>query len=182
EPKDQMHAMLEAIEPELPSHKPRYLMGVGAPEDLVEGVARGVDMFDVVLPTRIARNGTLLTRSGRVNLRNAKHAVQDAPADPDCMCPTCKQFSVAYLHHLFRCEELLVYRLATMHNLWFMTTLMTDIRESILGKRFQAFRDEFHSRYQPSDALVAEVQRAKRRGTTVRSNSPVLARNGSIDG
>src|SRR6185312_13792153 len=94
EPKEQMHAMLDVLETELPADRPRYLMGVGAPEDLVEGVARGVDMFDVVLPTRIARNSSLLTRRGRVNLRNAQYALRDAPADPDCACTVCRSYSV----------------------------------------------------------------------------------------
>jgi queuine tRNA-ribosyltransferase len=162
EPKEQMHAMLEVLEPELPSDRPRYLMGVGAPEDLVEGVARGIDMFDVVLPTRIARNGSLLTRQGRVNLRNAQYARQDAPADLTCACPTCKVYSVAYLHHLFHCEELLAYRLATMHNLWFMTALIADIRQSILDGRFGAFRAEFHAGYRPPNQDVAVLQRTRR--------------------
>jgi queuine tRNA-ribosyltransferase len=162
EPKEQMHAMLEVLEPELPADRPRYLMGVGAPEDLVEGVARGIDMFDVVLPTRIARNGSLLTRRGRVNLRNAQYALRDAPADPDCACTVCRTYSVAYLHHLFRCEELLVYRLATIHNLWFMTNLIADIRRSILEHRFSAFREEFHAAYRSPNQEVAEQQRARR--------------------
>ena len=162
EPKDQMHAMLDMLEPELPPDRPRYLMGVGAPEDLVEGVARGIDMFDVVLPTRIARNGSLLTRLGRVNLRNAQHARNDAPADPMCACPTCRVYSVAYLHHLFHCEELLAYRLATIHNLWFMTTLIADIRQSILDGRFGNFREEFHAGYRPPNQEVAAQQRARR--------------------
>jgi len=162
EPKPQMHAMLEAVEPELPRHKPRYLMGVGAPEDLVEGVARGVDMFDVVLPTRIARNGTLLVRTGRLNLRNAANAGRDMPIEAACGCPTCRTFSVAYLHHLYRCEELLVYRLATLHNIWFMTHLMSEIRQSILDNRFSAFREDFHLHYRPPDAEAAEEQRSRR--------------------
>jgi queuine tRNA-ribosyltransferase len=135
---------------------------VGAPEDLVEGVARGVDMFDVVLPTRIARNGSLLTRRGRVNLRNAQYGLRDAPPDPDCTCSVCRTYTIAYLHHLFHCEELLAYRLATIHNLWFMTTLIADIRRSILANRFGAFRDEFHATYRPPDQAVAVQQRAQR--------------------
>jgi len=173
EPKEQMHAMLEALDPELPRDKPRYLMGVGAPEDLVEGVARGVDMFDVVLPTRIARNGTLLTRSGRVNLKNAEHAGRDEPIDGTCRCPTCQGYAIGYLHHLFRCEELLVYRLATMHNLWFMTHLMEDIRTSILEHRFAQFRRSFHAAYIPPDAAVAEDQRAKRRAKNIATTNMV---------
>jgi queuine tRNA-ribosyltransferase len=163
ESKQEMHATLEALDPELPADRPRYLMGVGAPEDLVECVARGVDMFDVVLPTRIARNGTLLVRTGRVNLKNASHALRDEPIEPGCNCPTCRDFSLAYLHHLYRCEELLVYRLATLHNIWFMTHLISDIRASIIEGRFAIFRDEFHRRYRPPDAEVAREQRARRR-------------------
>jgi queuine tRNA-ribosyltransferase len=174
EPKGQMHAMLEVLEPELPASRPRYLMGVGAPEDLVEGVARGVDMFDVVLPTRIARNGTLLSRDGRINLRNAKRAVDDRPADPGCRCPTCKRFTVAYLHHLFHCEELLGYRLATMHNLWFMTDLIKDIRGSIMEDRFEAFRREFHLRYQAPDQAAAAEQRARRHAAPRRDAVPAI--------
>jgi queuine tRNA-ribosyltransferase len=163
EPKAEMHAMLEAIGPELPVDRPRYLMGVGAPEDLIEGVARGIDMFDVVLPTRIARNGSLLTRAGRVNLRNAHYRVRDEPADPTCSCATCSRYSVAYLHHLFRCEELLAYRLATYHNLWFMTNLMSEVRQSILEQRFETFRRQFHDQYRPPNAEVAAEQRERRR-------------------
>jgi queuine tRNA-ribosyltransferase len=163
EPKREMHAMLEALHPELPADRPRYLMGVGAPEDLVEGVARGVDMFDVVLPTRIARNGALLTRSGRINLKNAQYARRDVPADPSCGCPTCTGYSIAYLHHLYRCEELLVYRLATIHNLWFMTHLMASLRASIVDGTFTAFRERFHAEYRPPDAQAAGEQRARRR-------------------
>ncbi|HWE61045.1 MAG TPA: tRNA guanosine(34) transglycosylase Tgt [Chloroflexota bacterium] len=166
ESKQEMHAMLEALEPELPADRPRYLMGVGAPEDLVEGVARGIDMFDVVLPTRIARNGTLLARTGRVNLKNAANALRDEPIEPGCGCPTCRGYSLAYLHHLYRCEELLVYRLATIHNIWFMTHLIADIRDSIMKGRFAAFRDEFHQRYRSPDPEVARLQRTRRRLST----------------
>jgi queuine tRNA-ribosyltransferase len=176
EPKEQMHAMLDVLEAELPADRPRYLMGVGAPEDLVEGVARGVDMFDVVLPTRIARNGSLLTRRGRVNLRNAQHALRDAPPDPDCACTVCRTYTVAYLHHLFHCEELLAYRLATIHNLWFMTTLIADIRRSILAHRFGAFREEFHATYRPPDQAVAAQQRAHRAGRRARTHEDEIDR------
>jgi queuine tRNA-ribosyltransferase len=181
ESKPDMHAMLDALEPELPGDRPRYLMGVGAPEDIVEGVARGIDMFDVVLPTRIARNGTLLTRHGRVNLRNAGHGLDDSPPDPRCACPTCKQFSVAYLHHLFRCEELLAYRLATMHNIWFMTTLIADIRASIVEGTFQAFREQFHDRYRPPDPLVAVEQRSRRRRMTANDGASITGDDRGID-
>jgi queuine tRNA-ribosyltransferase len=117
----------------------------------------------VVLPTRIARNGSLLTRHGRVNLRNAQYRLRDEPADPTCGCSTCTCYSVAYLHHLFRCEELLAYRLATYHNLWFMTHLMSEIRQSIIEQRFADFRRRFHEAYRPPDAAAAAAQRARRR-------------------
>jgi len=172
EPKEQMYDTLDALHPELPADRPRYLMGVGAPEDLVEGVARGVDMFDVVLPTRIARNGTLLSRSGRINLRNAQYVLKDVPPDPECCCSTCRRFSVAYLHHLFHCEELLAYRLATIHNLWFMTTLMRDIRASILDNRFEAFRESFHASYRPPDRVAAVAQRTRRQLMQKRERDP----------
>jgi queuine tRNA-ribosyltransferase len=180
ETKARMHAVLEAVEPELPAHRPRYLMGVGAPEDLVEGVARGIDMFDVVLPTRIARNGSLLTRRGRINLRNAGYRVRDEPPDPRCGCATCTGYSVAYLHHLFRCEELLAYRLATYHNVWFMTHLMCDIRQSVIERRFTAFRHQFHEEYQPPDMEVAAEQRARRRAGQA-PRSPVLRAEVELD-
>jgi queuine tRNA-ribosyltransferase len=153
--------LLEASVAELPAEKPRYLMGVGSPEDLVEGVSRGVDLFDCVLPTRLARNGALFTRDGRINIRNARFATLDAPLDPACDCPTCCTFSTGYLHHLFRCEELLAYRLATLHNLRFLLHLMEEIRAAILAGHFAAFADDFRARYRTVDEAVRLEQRER---------------------
>jgi queuine tRNA-ribosyltransferase len=161
EAKDVMHAMIEVVVPLLPSHKPRYLMGVGAPEDLWEGVARGIDMFDVVLPTRIARNGALLTRQGRLNIRNSVHATSTQPIEDGCPCYTCRRFTLAYLHHLFRAEEMLGYRLATLHNLTFMLNLAAEIRQSIVEGRFIQARASFLAAYRPPDETVREEQRAR---------------------
>ncbi len=138
ESKAQMHAMLELLDGLLPADRPRYLMGVGTPEDLVEGVARGVDMFDCVLPTRLARNAGALTRSGRINLRNAAYADDPAPLEADCPCPTCAQFSRAYLHHLVLAKEILAHHLLTVHNLHLMLTIAREIRQAVLAGRFSA--------------------------------------------
>ena len=138
-----MYATLEVTAPLLPADKPRYLMGVGAPEDLVEGVARGIDLFDCVLPTRLARNAALFTRQGRINLRNARFERDPAPAEAGCGCYTCRHFSLAYLHHLFKAEELLGYRLATIHNVHFLLELMREIRGAIAEGRFAAMKEEF---------------------------------------
>jgi queuine tRNA-ribosyltransferase len=145
----------------LPENKPRYLMGVGTPEDIVESVARGVDIFDSSLPTRIARNGTLLTRLGRRNIRNAVFDSMEQPLDTDCDCYTCRTFSAAYLHHLFDCKELLAYRLATIHNITFMSRLMSQIRESIINGTFNSFKDNFIKNYQPTDEQVRLDQKQK---------------------
>ena len=158
ETKAQMHAMLEVLHPLLPRHKPRYLMGVGSPEDLFEGVARGVDQFDCVLPTRIARNGAVFTPDGRINLRKAQYAADPNPIDPDCTCYTCRTFSLAYLRHLVIAKETLVLRLATIHNLHFMLETMRRIRQSILAGTFATVKAEFLARYEP----VAEDQRGKK--------------------
>jgi queuine tRNA-ribosyltransferase len=140
ETKEQMHAVLEVLDPLLPADQPRYLMGVGTPEDLVECVARGVDMFDCVLPTRMARNGGALTRSGRLNLRNARFADDPAPLEPGCTCYTCTHFSRAYLRHLVLANEILGHHLLTLHNLHLMLTIARELREAILEGRFQAYR------------------------------------------
>jgi len=140
ETKEQMHAVLEVLDPLLPAGQPRYLMGVGTPEDLVECVARGVDMFDCVLPTRMARNGGALTRSGRLNLRNARFADDPAPLEPGCTCYTCTHFSRAYLRHLVLANEILGHHLLTLHNLHLMLTIARELREAILEGRFQAYR------------------------------------------
>ncbi len=143
ESKEQMHAVLELLDGLLPHDQPRYLMGVGTPQDLVECVARGVDMMDCVLPTRMARNGGALTRTGRLNLRNACFADDPAPLEPDCSCYTCTHFSRAYLRHLVMADEILGHHLLTLHNLHIMLTLVREIREAILEGRFEAYRESF---------------------------------------
>jgi queuine tRNA-ribosyltransferase len=148
EDKDTRLAMLEVTTPELPVDQPRYLMGVGTPEDLVESVSRGVDMFDCVLPTRNARNGTVLTSYGRLVIKNAEHTWSSQPLDETCGCYTCRHYSRAYLRHLFIAREILAYRLLTMHNLHYYLTLMTEMRQSILQGRFGEFRQEFYRQRQ----------------------------------
>jgi queuine tRNA-ribosyltransferase len=142
---DQQWAMLEVLEPELPKDKPRYLMGVGTPEELWEGVARGVDMFDCVFPTRIARNGTLFTPEGRLVLRNTRYRDDQRPVDHRCGCYTCRTFSRAYLRHLLQTGELLGLRLNSLHNLAHMLTLAAQIRKSIENGRFSEERRAFQA-------------------------------------
>ncbi len=161
EPKKTMLSVLEETAALLPQNKPRYLMGVGSPEDIVEGVSRGVDIFDSALPTRVARNGALFTRLGRVNIKNADYSRTEQPVDPDCDCYTCRTFSAAYLHHLFNARELLAYRLATVHNLTFISRLMREIRENILEGVFDSFKEEFLSNYRPTDEKVRLDQKQK---------------------
>ncbi|MDD5127942.1 MAG: tRNA guanosine(34) transglycosylase Tgt [Dehalococcoidales bacterium] len=161
EPKSATLSMLETTVPLLPENKPRYLMGVGSPEDIVEGVARGIDMFDCALPTRTARNGALLTWEGRRNIDNAVFTEMEAPLMPGCNCYTCRSFSAAYLHHLFKAKELLAYRLATIHNLSFMQSLMERIRNAVLDGTFAEFRKEFRARYKPTDEAVRVTQKQK---------------------
>ncbi len=161
EPKEIMLAMIGETIGSLPKDKPRYLMGVGSPEDLIEGIARGIDMFDCALPTRVARNGALFTARGRINIRNAAYRTQDTPVDPDCDCYTCRTFSAAYLSHLFRAGELLALRLATVHNLRFIGKLMREIRESILNNTFEVFRDNFLSGYETTDEETRVEQKRR---------------------
>jgi queuine tRNA-ribosyltransferase len=149
EPKPQMAAMLEVVEPELPREKPRYLMGVGSPEDLWMGVARGVDLFDCVLPTRLARNAALFTPEGRVNIRARVWAQHHAPLDETCDCDACTRFTAAYLHHLFRADEVLGLRLASVHNLRFLARQMEQIRAAIEQGNFRSAAAEFEARYRP---------------------------------
>jgi queuine tRNA-ribosyltransferase len=148
ESKEQMHATLEVVTPILPADQPRYLMGVGTPEDLIECVARGVDMFDCVLPTRTARNGSALTRTGRINLRNARFADDAAPIEPGCTCYACTHFSRAYVRHLTTANEILGHHLLTVHNLNLMLTIAREIRKSIIEGHFQAYREAFWSDYE----------------------------------
>ena len=143
ETKPLMYEMLEATVPHLPEDQPRYLMGVGTPEDLVEGVDRGIDMFDCVMPTRNARNGTFFTSFGKLSIRNSRYERDSSPLDPACGCYTCKNFTRAYLRHLFNAGEVLALRLGTIHNLFFYLHLMKEIRASIEQGRFKEFKKEF---------------------------------------
>lgn len=146
ESKQQMHDMTEATVAHLPDEQPVYLMGVGTPEDLVEGVWRGVDMFDCVMPTRNARNGTLFTSSGKVVIKNSRHREDQAPVDERCGCYTCRNYSRAYLRHLFVSREILAYHLNTIHNLYYYLNLMQEIREAIEKDSFASFRNDFYGR------------------------------------
>ncbi len=161
EPKTVTLAMTEETAVLLPADKPRYLMGVGSPEDLIESIARGVDIFDSALPTRVARHGAFFTRLGRVNICNAAYSQMELPVDPDCDCYTCRTFSAAYLHHLFSCEELLAYRLATIHNLTFISNLMQKARSAILDGTFSSFKDNFLASYKPTDEWIRLNQKQK---------------------
>lgn len=143
EPKEEMLRILAHTTPQLPAEAPRYLMGVGTPEDLVDGVAAGIDMFDCVMPTRNARNGWLFTRYGDVKIRNARYRDDMAPLDETCGCPTCRQFSRAYLHHLQRTNEILGARLNTLHNLHYYLNLMREMRQAIAAGRFESWRKQF---------------------------------------
>jgi queuine tRNA-ribosyltransferase len=145
EPVEERNAVLDAIEPGMPANRPRYLMGVGTPEDLVESVARGIDMFDCVMPTRHARNGYLFTRHGTLRIRNACYRDDTGPLDPACACYTCQNYSRAYLRHLEQCNEILGARLNSIHNLHYYLDLMAQMRDAIAAGRFAAWRREFHA-------------------------------------
>lgn len=145
EPKEEMHRIMEKIVWQLPQDKPRYLMGVGTPEDLVEGVSQGIDMFDCVMPTRNARNGWLFTRYGDVKIRNSKYKDDLRPLDPTCDCYACKHFTRAYLHHLQKVNEILGARLNTIHNLHYYLHLMQEIRDALDADRFDQWREEFYA-------------------------------------
>ncbi|HZW82970.1 MAG TPA: tRNA guanosine(34) transglycosylase Tgt [Candidatus Deferrimicrobium sp.] len=147
EPKHLMYEVLDYTIPLMPREKPRYLMGVGSPDCLIEGVIRGVDMFDCVLPTRIARNGTVMTSQGKVVIRNAEHTRDMRPLDPNCSCYACQNYSRAYIRHLFKADEILGLRLTTIHNLHFLQDLMKQIRQAIKDESLLAFREEFFARY-----------------------------------
>lgn len=144
EPKEEMHRIMEKIVWQLPEDKPRYLMGVGTPEDLVEGVSQGIDMFDCVMPTRNARNGWLFTRYGDIKIRNSKYKDDLRPLDPTCDCYACKNFSRAYLHHLQKVNEILGARLNTIHNLHYYLHLMQEIRDALDADRFDEWKEEFY--------------------------------------
>ncbi len=145
EPKDEMLKVLDGLAPELPQDRPRYLMGVGKPSDILEAVMRGVDMFDCVMPTRNARNGHLFTSTGVIKIRNAVHRYSDQPLDANCDCYTCQNFSRAYLHHLDKCREILGAQLNTIHNLRYYQNHMAGIRKAIEENRLGAFADEFYA-------------------------------------
>jgi queuine tRNA-ribosyltransferase len=180
EPRDLTQKMIALTVPLLPGNRPRYLMGVGSPEDILFGVEQGIDMFDSVLPTRVARNGSLYTRQGRINIRNTRWKEsglytrqgrinirntrwkESANAvDPACTCYTCSRFSAAYLHHLFRAEELLAYTLATLHNLTFMHNFMMQVKQSISQGNFTSFKEDFLAGYESSNEQVRMAQKQK---------------------
>jgi queuine tRNA-ribosyltransferase len=163
ESKEQLYATLETTVPELPLDRPRYLMGVGTPEDILESVARGIDIFDCVLPTRVARNGGMLTRRGRMNIRNASYADDAMPVEQGCSCYTCQHFSRAYLRHLFKAQEILGLRLATIHNVHFILRLMEQVREAIASGMLTDFKDRFLAQYRTSDQNARFAQLAARR-------------------
>lgn len=147
EPKELMYEMLDFTVPLLPEDKPRYLMGVGSPDDLLEGVIRGIDMFDCVLPTRIARNGTAMTSQGKVVVRNATYAEDFTTLDPECDCYTCQNYTKGYIRHLIKANEILGARLLSIHNLRFLLKLMTDVRQAIMEDRLLDFKAEFFEKY-----------------------------------
>ena len=161
ESKDEMYQATRISAAVLPSEFPRYLMGVGSPEDLVEAVAAGIDMFDCALPTRIARNGALFTPDGRVNVYTAPFRYRDQPVQVGCDCYTCRTFPAAYLHHLFRAKELLAYRLATIHNLRFVLRLMEEMRSAVLDGTFEDYRKAFHRSFVPPDQERRHSQKRK---------------------
>ena len=141
-----MYDIIDAVEPHMPADKPRYLMGVGTPSNIIEGVARGVDFFDCVMPARNARHGKLYTWEGAINIKNEKYKLDESPVDPTCGCPACRSFSRAYLRHLFAAGEMLAMRLAVLHNLHFYNELMERIRASLENGTFEAFRAEYSTK------------------------------------
>lgn len=161
EDKEQLYGFTGQVATGLPEGKPRYLMGVGSPEDLVEGVARGIDMFDCALPTRVARNGAMFTPDGRVDVTKRRFAEQQGPVDEECDCYACVNYSAAYIHHLFRAKEILGLRLASIHNLRFVLRLMERIRLAILQDRFSGFSREFLERYRPTDEAARQEHKLR---------------------
>jgi len=159
EEKPAMFEMIETVIGLLPSDRPRYLMGVGLPEDIVEGVARGLDLFDCVIPTRHGRTGWLFTPTGRVLIKQARYTQDPNPIDADCECPVCQQFSRAYLRHLFISREMLGVRLNTVHNLWYYGRLMRELRQAVRQNRFEEYRNDFYRRREPdaSETLVQDM-------------------------
>ena len=161
ETKAEMHEITQLVCDGLPTGKPRYLMGVGSPEDLVNSVALGVDLFDCVLPTRVARNGALFTPTGRINIANRRYAAQDAPLDDACDCYACRNYTAAYLRHLFKAREMLGPRLASIHNLRFILRLMAEMRGAIAAGRFAQYRAQFLAAYRPTDEKRRQTQKRR---------------------
>jgi queuine tRNA-ribosyltransferase len=155
EPKEEMRRILDHIAPRLPADHPRYLMGVGTPEDIVEAVRRGIDMFDCVLPTRNARNGHLFVRNGEIRIRNAQYRNDTRPLDETCACYTCRNYSRAYLRHLDQCNEILGSRLNTFHNLYYYQTLMRELREAVAAGRLEGYVRDFYARRVQSEPAVS---------------------------
>lgn len=143
EPKEDMYRIISAVEPYMPENKPRYLMGVGTPGNIIEGVSRGVDLFDCVMPSRNARHGHLNTWNGIININNKKYEKDALPIDPECDCPTCRNFSRSYIRHLFKCKEMLAMRLCVMHNLYFYNNMMEKIREALDNGTFEEFKEKY---------------------------------------
>ena len=143
EPTEVMYDIIDAVEPYMPKDKPRYLMGVGTPSNIIESVARGIDFFDCVMPARNARHGKLFTWQGAMNMKNAKYTYEDSPIDPQCDCPVCRRYSRAYIRHLFKAEEMLAMRLSVMHNLYFYNKLTEKIRDALDEGTFADFRAEY---------------------------------------
>jgi len=161
ESKREMYDIVSSTAPLLPADRARYLMGVGSPEDLVECVARGIDMFDCVLPTRIARNSALFSRAGRINIDTAQYRAKDAPIEDGCDCYTCRTFTAGYVNHLFRTKELLAYRLASIHNVRFILHLMEEMRNAILAGTFGDYRKAFHEQFVPPDEKARHSRKQK---------------------
>jgi queuine tRNA-ribosyltransferase len=157
EPKEEMFEVVNFTAPLMPADRPRYLMGVGTPEDLVNGVAAGIDMFDCVMPTRNARNGSLFTSRGKVAIKNAKYAADESPLDPECSCVTCRTVSKAYLRHLFTNDEIAASVYNTIHNVSFYLDLMRSIRQAIASNSFGSFRKAFLSRVAGGDPINKEA-------------------------
>jgi queuine tRNA-ribosyltransferase len=161
EPKAEMYEMVQLVHEMLPLNKPRYLMGVGSPEDIVVCIGYGIDMFDSTLPTRVARHGGLLTSLGRLNLLGSRFEMDENPIEDECNCHTCQGFSRAYIHHLFKAREFLAYRLASIHNLSFMGRLIDDIKKAIKEGKFHEFKEEFIAHYRSTNEEVRLMQRRK---------------------
>jgi queuine tRNA-ribosyltransferase len=162
EPEEEMMRAVESSEPFLPNDKPRYAMGLGTPPQMIEMIARGIDMFDCVLPTRLARNGTAFTAAGTLNLKNAEFAMQKGPIEEGCSCPACREFTRGYIRHLVKAEEILGLRLITLHNLHFYFELMREVRKAIEADRFDQFRVQYLAGYEAHDAPV--ISKATTRG------------------